>query len=94
MSTSRPLGRRFSIRGRVQGVGFRDFVQREARQRNIKGNVRNAADGSVVVCAVGFPADMKEFEGLLRVGPRWSEVRGFDVEEIPATPFDDFRIVH
>jgi len=86
-------GRRFSIHGRVQGVGFRDFVQREARRLNLTGYTRNLADGSVMVCAVGKSESIAELEGIVRQGPRWAEVRGLSVEEMEAQPFDDFRIV-
>ena len=45
--------RRFLVRGRVQGVGFRWFVEREAHMLGIAGWVRNNADGSVEVLAMG-----------------------------------------
>jgi len=44
--------RRFLVRGRVQGVGFRWFVEREAHILGIAGWVRNNADGSVEVLAM------------------------------------------
>jgi acylphosphatase len=87
------VGRRFTVHGRVQGIGFRDFVQREARRLNITGFARNLADGSVMVCAVGSEESIAEIDGLVRQGPRWAEVRGLSVEEMEAQPFDDFRIV-
>jgi acylphosphatase len=87
------VGRRFSAHGRVQGVGFRDFVQREARRLGLTGYTRNLADGSVLVCAVGTTEAISELEGIVRQGPRWAEVRGLSVEEMEAQPFDDFRIV-
>lgn len=87
------VGRRFTVHGRVQGVGFRDFVQREARRLNLTGYARNLADGSVMVCAVGLEGSIMEIESLVRQGPRWAEVRGLSVEEMEAQPFDDFRIV-
>ncbi len=85
-------GRRFSIQGRVQGVGFRDFANREARRRYVTGYVRNLPDGSVLVCAVGSQEAMADLEGVLRAGPRFAEVRGFLVEEMEAQAFEDFRI--
>jgi acylphosphatase len=86
-------GRRFSIQGRVQGVGFRDFAQREARMRRISGYARNLSDGSVLVCVVGSESALLELESVLRAGPRWAEVRSMAVEEMAAEHFDDFRIV-
>jgi acylphosphatase len=77
----------------VQGVGFRDFAQREAHRRGITGYTRNLVDGSLLVCAVGDVIAIAELEGMLQQGPRGAEVRGVDVEEMPAQEFDGFRIV-
>ena len=87
------LGRRFTVQGRVQGVGFRDFVQRAARRLSLTGYAKNLADGSVLVCVVGWEESISEIESIVRQGPRWAEVRGLNVEEMEAQPFDDFRIV-
>ena len=88
------IGRRYAVRGRVQGVGFRDFVQREARQLALTGYVRNLPDGSVLVCAMGDPASLEQLEATLRQGVRWSEVHAVLVEEMEFTEsFDEFRIV-
>lgn len=86
-------GRRYSVHGRVQGVGFRDFAQREARRLKLTGYARNLPDGSVLVCAVGSETALSEFESALRTGPRWAEVRSVAIEEMAAQDFDDFRIV-
>ncbi len=53
MSDSTSHARRFLVRGRVQGVGFRWFVEREAHILGIAGWVRNNADSSVEVLAMG-----------------------------------------
>ena len=52
--TAEVQARRFIVRGRVQGVGFRWFVEREAHILQIAGWVRNNADGSVEVLAQGI----------------------------------------
>ena len=64
----------FLIRGRVQGVGFRWFVQREAGELELRGWVRNTEDGDVEVVATGEPADLDELRAGLRQGPRGSRV--------------------
>ena len=87
------VGRRFSVRGRVQGVGFRDFVQREAHRRAITGYTRNLMDGSLLVCAVGSVTAIAELEAILNQGPRGAEVRAVEVEEMAAQEFEVFRIV-
>ena len=67
------------VHGWVQGVGFRDYVSREAAKLRLKGYVRNASDGSVEVEAEGRRVELEEFLGALRRGPRLAEVRTVDV---------------
>lgn len=64
----------FLIRGRVQGVGFRWFVHREASELNLRGWVRNTDRGEVEVVAAGDPADLDELRAELRKGSRGSRV--------------------
>ena len=64
----------FLIQGRVQGVGFRWFVHREASELDLRGWVRNTEDGDVEVVAQGDEADLAELRSSLRRGPRGSRV--------------------
>jgi len=64
----------FLIQGRVQGVGFRWFVQREAGELDLRGWVRNTEDGEVEVVATGSETDLAELRASLRRGPRGSRV--------------------
>jgi acylphosphatase len=64
----------FLIQGRVQGVGFRWFVQREASELELRGWVRNTEDGDVEVVAAGQADDLSELRTSLRRGPRGSRV--------------------
>jgi acylphosphatase len=64
----------FLIQGRVQGVGFRWFVQREASELELRGWVRNTEDGDVEVVAAGEAADLDELRASLKRGPRGSRV--------------------
>ena len=58
------------IRGRVQGVFFRDFCRNEALRLNLTGYIRNLPDGqSVEVVAEGSRINLQEFENKLRIGP-------------------------
>jgi acylphosphatase len=68
----------------VQGVGFRWFVEREAHILGIAGWVRNNADGSVEVLAIGSQEQLNGLRSRLRAGPRASRVD--DVEESAAKP--------
>ena len=64
----------FLVQGRVQGVGFRWFVHREASELALRGWVRNTEDGDVEVVASGAGEDLAELRGSLRRGPRGSRV--------------------
>ncbi|MFZ0801811.1 MAG: acylphosphatase [Terriglobales bacterium] len=84
MSDSTSHARRFLVRGRVQGVGFRWFVEREAHILGIAGWVRNNADSSVEVLAMGTPDQLSGLKSRLQQGPRAARVD--DVEEHEAKP--------
>jgi acylphosphatase len=73
--------RRWFVRGRVQGVGFRRFVQREAVELSLVGWARNLADGRVEVLAQGPAEALDALQGRLWSGPRWAEVRDVEVVE-------------
>ncbi len=76
--------RRFLVRGRVQGVGFRWFVEREAHILQIAGWVRNNHDGSVEVLAMGTRDQLAGLRSRLQEGPRAARID--DVEESEAEP--------
>jgi acylphosphatase len=85
--------RRFLVRGRVQGVGFRWFVEREAHILGIAGWVRNNADSSVEVFAMGTRQQLSGLRDRLEQGPRAARVD--NVEEVEASPvanLSTFRI--
>jgi acylphosphatase len=69
--------------GRVQGVGFRYFVWREAETLSIDGWVRNCADGTVEALAGGSAHDLDRFQNRLEEGPRWSRVTSVEVTDEP-----------
>jgi acylphosphatase len=64
----------FLIQGRVQGVGFRWFVQREAAELGLRGWVRNTDDGHVEIVAAGEPDQLAELKVSLHKGSRGSRV--------------------
>jgi acylphosphatase len=85
--------RRFVVRGRVQGVGFRWFVEREAHILGIAGWVRNNADGSVEILAQGTRDQLSGLRSRLRAGPRAARVDAVDESETkPASGVTSFRI--
>ena len=83
------LARRFVVRGRVQGVGFRWFVEREAHMLGIAGWVRNNSDGSVEVLAIGTRDQIVGLRSRLRQGPRAARVD--DVEESESKPIEGLK---
>ncbi|MGH9566945.1 MAG: acylphosphatase [Candidatus Angelobacter sp.] len=85
--------RRFVVRGRVQGVGFRWFVEREAHTLGIAGWVRNNGDGTVEILAMGSREQLSSLRSRLQQGPRAARVD--DVAESESKPVDGlatFRI--
>jgi len=83
------LARRFVVRGRVQGVGFLWFVEREAHMLGVAGWVRNNSDGSVEVLAVGTRDQLSGLRSRLRQGPRAARVD--DVEESESKPIEGLK---
>lgn len=94
-STTHEVRRRFRVRGRVQGVGFRAWTLGVAAQLGLRGTVRNCPDGTVEVDAGGTPGAVDRLGGLLADGPALAEVE--EVTELePATqPLpESFRLAH
>ena len=87
------VARRFRVRGRVQGVGFRYFVQCEAVRLKLDGWVRNLDSGEVELHAQGQPAALDELAGALHRGPRFADVRGVEPVEAAVLKYQGFRIV-
>lgn len=75
-NVSRRQAKRYTVRGRVQGVGFRWFVTNSAGPIGVTGWVRNLDDGAVEVYAIGTQEQLAELESSLWRGPHYSEVRG------------------
>ncbi|MGO9324954.1 MAG: acylphosphatase [Terracidiphilus sp.] len=85
----------FLIQGRVQGVGFRWFVQREASELNLRGWVRNTEEGEVEVLAAGDAGNLDELRSSLRRGPRGARVDRIvehTLAESEAVGLDSFHI--
>jgi acylphosphatase len=81
------------VRGRVQGVGFRWFVEREAHILGIAGWVRNNPDGAVEVLAMGTRDQLSGLRSRLREGPRAARVDDVEEREADAVSgLNTFRI--
>lgn len=88
---------RLTVRGVVQGVGFRAAARRRALELNLVGWVRNKGDGSVEALAVG-PADaVSRFREWCRAGPPAAKVSSLDARQLsPETVAAEkgFQIIH
>ena len=82
------------VRGRVQGVYFRDSVRMEARSLGLSGYVRNLSDGrSVEVQAEGDREELEKLIGFLHIGPERAIVETVDTEWAEYSgKFDKFAV--
>ena len=87
------LARRYLVRGRVQGVGFRWFVEREAHILQIAGWVRNNPDSTVEVFAQGTREQLAGLHSRLREGPRAARIDEVEISDAePVTGLSSFQI--
>lgn len=83
------------VEGRVQGVGYRQFILTNARRLGINGTVRNLSDGKVEIIAIGSGESIAELIKIARKGPAFSwvyNVQVFTTEESMIETFNNFSI--
>lgn len=83
---------RATVRGEVQGVGFREMALRRARELGLMGWVRNAEDGSVLVHAEGNRAAVEELLGFVGEGPPPARVDTVESEAVKAEGHEQFAV--
>jgi acylphosphatase len=81
------------IKGRVQGVFYRQSSMEKAKELGIKGHARNLPDGDVSIIASGTEHALKELTDWCKKGPPKASVLAVEVREIPFQEFDEFRII-
>ncbi len=87
--------RRFIIKGRVQGVGFRYFTVEAARRAGVLGTVRNLPNGAVEAIAEGSPANLAAFLMEISRGPSFSRVTSVDEQDYPVTNrYKSFEVIY
>jgi acylphosphatase len=86
------LARRYILKGRVQGVGFRYFTCRVARDLRIKGWVKNLQNGEVEIHAESDSETMTRFLERIKSGPSFAFVEDVEVSEVPPENYPDFSI--
>ena len=79
------IARRVHVSGRVQGVGFRFFVQERAAVEGVHGYVCNLPDGRVEAFLEGDQDAVLRVERTLWRGPSGARVEGVDAEDVPPT---------
>ncbi|MCX6827984.1 MAG: acylphosphatase [candidate division Zixibacteria bacterium] len=87
------VGVTINVRGVVQGVGFRYWCYRKARELALRGYVANLYDGSVEVVAEGEKGIIEEFLKLLKIGPTYAQITDIKIlrhEKLKG--FKDFTI--
>lgn len=85
--------RHVRVRGRVQGVFFRDSTRRQAHRLGVSGWVRNAADGTVEAWLEGPPEGVDRLVDWMRAGgPPSARVDAVDERGAAAQGFRDFRV--
>ena len=82
-----------TITGRVQGVGFRAFVEDEARMRGLAGWVRNRQDGSVEAVLLGDAAAVEAMLAACRRGPRAAAVTEVSATDYTGPPLTRFSVL-
>lgn len=85
---------RIFVYGKVQGVFFRKYTQDKARELGVKGNVRNCADGSVMIEACCTEAVMSQFISWCKQGPPKASVTKVETHAMPVKNFSSFDIVY
>ncbi|NIR44536.1 MAG: acylphosphatase [Gemmatimonadetes bacterium] len=80
------------LHGRVQGVGFRWWAQRQGERLQLRGFVRNCPDGTVEIAFAGPAAGVDEMSRLLQDGPRTARVDRVESLPEPDSLPDSFRI--
>lgn len=79
MPMNEPIARHLVVRGRVQGVGYRNYLQFKANQLGVNGWVRNRLDGSVEAVVQGTLATVAEIIECAKRGPRAAQVDTLDI---------------
>ncbi|MFQ3232238.1 MAG: acylphosphatase [Reinekea sp.] len=79
-----------SVYGKVQGVGYRLFCKKAAKELGLTGYALNLPDGRVEVLVTGTEAALEQMVDALNKGPRFSVVAGVDVEPHPVENLTGF----
>ena len=80
------------LTGRVQGVGFRAFIRKNAQKLNIKGWAKNLNDGRVEAVFSGSKEKVNKLIKLVKKGPRFANVKNIEIKNDIDEEFKNFEI--
>ncbi|MCK5105895.1 MAG: acylphosphatase [Cyclobacteriaceae bacterium] len=86
------LNYNITVRGRVQGVGYRAFAYKIAKGMGLNGFVKNRPDGTVQIEVEGNKEVLDKFVILCKNGPGWAFVEKINLYESPIQEYQDFKI--
>ena len=86
--------RQITINGRVQGVGFRNWVKKNCENLSLVGNVRNTIDMKVEVIITGCKANLDKFCNKCQIGPVLAKVESVNTKSINLKEFSSFKIIY
>ncbi|MGM0438208.1 MAG: acylphosphatase [Bacillota bacterium] len=80
------------LSGRVQGVGFRAFIRKNANKLGVNGWAKNLQDGRVEVVFTGEKKNVNKLIELVKKGPRFAKVNNIEIRDNIDENFNDFKI--
>lgn len=80
------------VKGKVQGVFFRQSAREKATELGLTGEVKNMDDGSVFIIATGLPDQLNALAHWCEEGPSRAKVSNVHVENLPLREFNSFNI--
>jgi acylphosphatase len=93
MNTQNVKTFRILLSGRVQGVGYRYFVEEKASIYHITGYVKNTAENNVEITCRGSEENLEKFIAIVKRGPAFANVTGFLIDEIKnPVVYNSFKI--
>ena len=93
MNTKNTISYQVTIKGHVQGVGFREWTIREASKNKISGCVRNCDDGSVLAVISGPPSSISNLLKAFEVGPKLATVLSLEVQPCDEPVRQEFYLI-
>jgi acylphosphatase len=82
-----------TVKGKVQGVFFRQSTREKAKALGIAGTVANLPDGSVHIIATGSTEQLDELTAWTKTGPPKATVAAVEIADVPLRDFADFKII-